>query len=221
MRLSRQSHRKYSLSPIEPEALLHGLELTTGKAAELCDISPRQLRYWADHGIIETVGDEEERDGDESDVYRTYHFTALRKVLLIKQLMDMGHGLKRATREAELYLKQSEDARLKADADRQVCEEMLQQQTNRLLAISEQVRSAMQRGRISRADLRDIAFELHYLLKLLPDEDCTTLQLQRDVNAINQFRAMIDQFVLYVEDKVADTLSGHWQVPSRFVRRMP
>ena len=207
MRLSGHGNGKTSLSPINPEELLQGLKLTTGKAAEFCDISRRQLCYWTDKGIIETLEDDGEGDSDESGARRVYDFTALRKVLMIKQLLEMGPGLKRATREAEFYLQQMEDELLEPDADRRACEEMLQQQTERLLGVSDQVRSAVQRGRVSPADMRYIAREIHYLLELLTYEDSATMQLQEDVNAINQFRALIDQLVLHVEEKTADTLS--------------
>ncbi|MHB0939112.1 MAG: MerR family transcriptional regulator [Armatimonadota bacterium] len=208
MRLSGHGNGKTSLSPIDPEELLQGLKLTTGKAAEFCDISRRQLCYWTDKGIIETLEEDGEGEVDESGARRVYDFTALRKVLLIKQLLEMGRGLKRATREAEFYLQQTEDEMLEPDADRRTCEEMLQQQTERLLGVSDQVRTAVQRGRVSPADMRNIAREVHYLLELLTYEDSATLQLQEDVNAINQFRALIDQLVLHVEDKVADTMSA-------------
>jgi len=187
--------------------LLQGLKLTTGKAAEFCDISRRQLCYWTDKGIIETLEDEGESESDESGARRVYDFMALRKVLLIKQLLEMGRGLKRATREAEFYLQQMDEELLDTDADRRICEEMLQQQTERLLVISEQVRSAVQRGRVSPADMRDIVREIHFLLELLTYEDGATMQLQEDVNAVNKFRALIDQLVLHVEEKVADSLS--------------
>jgi len=207
MRLSGHSNGKTSLSPIDPEELLQGLKLTTGKAAEFCDISRRQLCYWTDKGIIETLEDEGESESDESGARRVYDFMALRKVLLIKQLLEMGRGLKRATREAEFYLQQMDEELLDTDADRRICEEMLQQQTERLLVISEQVRSAVQRGRVSPADMRDIVREIHFLLELLTYEDGATMQLQEDVNAVNKFRALIDQLVLHVEEKVADSLS--------------
>jgi len=207
MRLGGHSNDKNSLSPIDPEELLQGLKLTTGKAAEFCDISRRQLCYWTDKGIVDTLEDDGESDGDDSGARRVYDFTALRKVLLIKQLLEMGRGLKRATREAEFYLQQLEDDQLQANADRRACEEMLQQQTERLLGISEQIRSSAQRGRVSPADMREIAREIHFLLELLTYEESATMQLQEDVNAINQFRALIDQLVLNVEDKVSETLA--------------
>lgn len=208
MKLSGHSNGKTSLSPIDPEELLQGLKLTTGKAAEFCDISRRQLCYWTDKGIIETLEDEGEVEGDESGARRVYDFMALRKVLLIKQLLEMGRGLKRATREAEFYLQQMDEELLATDADRRDCEEMLQQQTERLLVLADQTRSAVQRGRVSPADMREIVREIHFLLELLTYEDSATMQLQEDVNAVNKFRALIDQLVLHVEEKVADSLSA-------------
>lgn len=213
MRLSGHVNGKNSLSPIDPEELLQGLKLTTGKAAEFCDISRRQLCYWTDKGIIETLEEEGESDDGETGARRVYDFHSLRKVLLIKQLLEMGRGLKRATREAEFYLQQMQDELLEPDADRRTCEEMLQQQTERLLMVADQVRTAVQRGRVSPADMRFIGREAHFLLELLTYEESATLQLQEDVNAINQFRALIDQLVLHVEDKVADSL------PARRVMR--
>ena len=205
MRLSSHGNGKNSLTPIDPEVLLEGLKLTTGKAAEFCDISRRQLCYWTDKGIVETLEDEEsEMEDGELGARRIYDFTALRKVLLIKQLLEMGRGLKRATREAEYYLQQRTDDELPGEADRRACEEMLQQQTERLLLVADQVRSAVQRGRVSPADLREIAREIHFLLELMTYEDGATLQLQEDVEAINQFRALIDQLALHIEEKVAD-----------------
>ena len=206
MRLSGHANGKNSLSPIDPEELLQGLKLTTGKAAEFCDISRRQLCYWTDKGIIETLEEDGESDDGENGARRVYDFTALRKVLLIKQLLEMGRGLKRATREAEFYLQQTMDELLEPDADRRACEEMLQQLTERLLTLSDQMRSAVQRGRVSPADMRYIAREIHYLLELLTYEDSATLQLQEEVNAVNQFRALIDQLALHIEEMVADTL---------------
>ncbi len=204
MKLGSHGTGKNSLSPIDPEELLQGLKLTTGKAAEFCDISRRQLCYWTDKGIVETLEEDGESDDSGDGARRVYDFTALRKVLLIKQLLEQGRGLKRATREAEFFLQQAQDELLQSDTDRRTSEEVLQQQTERLITISEQVRSAVQRGRVSPADLRLIAREIHYLLELLAYDESATLQLQEDAFAVNQFRCLIDQLALHVEDRIAD-----------------
>jgi DNA-binding transcriptional MerR regulator len=203
MRLSSRGNGKNSLAPIDPEELLHGLKLTTGKAAEFCDISRRQLCYWTDKGIVETIEGEGEDDGEEG-TRRVYDFLSLRKVLLIKQLLEQGRGLKRATREVDGSLQQSDDEDLQPDADRRTREDELHRQTERLEQLSEQVRGAVQRGRVSPADLRHVAREIHLFLELMAFDEGATLHLQEDTEAANQFRALIDQLVLRIDDKVAD-----------------
>ncbi|HOF89148.1 MAG TPA: MerR family transcriptional regulator [Armatimonadota bacterium] len=206
MRLNSRTTGKNSLAPIDAEELLLGLKLTTGKAAEFCDISRRQLCYWTDKGIIETLeGDGELEEQGEDGARRVYDFTALRKVLLIKQLLEQGRGLKRATREVESYLQQREDEELEADADRRTREDILQRLTARLEELAEQVRMGVQRGRIPPAELRRLAHEVLGFMELLTYDDSATMQLQEDVNAINQFRAMLDQLALDIDAKVVET----------------
>lgn len=207
MKLTGRGNGKNSLSPIDPEELLQNLKLTTGKAAEFCDISRRQLCYWTDKGIVDTVEGDEEEFGEEG-ARRVYDFTALRRVLLIKQLLEQGRGLKRATREVEGYLQQLQEEELNSDADRRTREEALQRQTERLEVLSEQVRTAVQRGRINTSELGQLSHEIHYFLELMAYEESATLHLQEDVSAANQFRSMIDQLALHVEDKVIDTAPG-------------
>ncbi len=203
MKLGGRGNGKNSLLPIDPEELLLGLKLTTGKAAEFCDISRRQLCYWTDKGIIETMEGDGEDFGEEG-TRRVYDFVALRKVLLIKQLLEQGRGLKRATREVEGCIQQSREDELRQDADRRTREEFLQHQTERLETLAEHVRNAVQRGRISPADLRLLIVEIHHFLELMAYEESATLHLQEDSIAANQFRAMIDQLALHIEDRVAD-----------------
>jgi DNA-binding transcriptional MerR regulator len=207
MKLAGRGTGKNSLSPIDPEELLLNLQLTTGKAAEFCDISRRQLCYWTDKGIIDTVEGEEEDLGDDG-ARRVYDFTAIRRVLLIKQLLEQGRGLKRATREVESFLQQLLDEELKGDADRRTREEALHRQTERLEILAEQVRTAVQRNRINTTDLRQISREIHRFLELMAYEESATLHLQEEVSAANQFRSMIDQLTLHIEDKIADTTLG-------------
>jgi DNA-binding transcriptional MerR regulator len=205
MRLSSRGNGKNSLSPIDPEELLEGLKLTTGKAAEFCDISRRQLCYWTDKGIVETI------EGDADDISeegsrRVYDFLALRKVLLIKQLLEQGRGLKRATREMESHLQQWQDDMLGSDADRRTREDALQRQTERLIGLADQVRTAVQRGRVSPLELRGLAREIHAFIELMAYDESATLHLQEDVGAINQFRSLLDQLTLHVEETIGDPM---------------
>ena len=207
MKLAGRGIGKNSLSPIDPEELLLNLQLTTGKAAEFCDISRRQLCYWTDKGIIETIEGEDE-DLGEDGARRVYDFTAIRRVLLIKQLLEQGRGLKRATREVETYLQQLQEEGLKADADRRAREETLHRQTERLETLADQIRATVQRSRINPAELRQMSRALHGFLELMASEDGATLHLQEEISAANQFRAMIDQLTLHLEDKLADAPPG-------------
>ncbi|MHB9024297.1 MAG: MerR family transcriptional regulator [Armatimonadota bacterium] len=207
MRLSGRDSGKNSLSPIDPEELLLGLQLTTGKAAEFCDISRRQLCYWTDKGIVETVEGNDESMSEEG-ARRVYDFSALKRVLLIKQLLEQGRGLKRATREVESYLQQQDDESLRADADRRTREDLLQRQTERLEVISEQVRNAIQRHRVNPAELRELAQEIHFFLELMAYEESATLHLQEDIDAANQFRSMIEQLTLHIEATAAEPVPG-------------
>lgn len=204
MRLSNRGTSRTSLSPIDPDQLLQGLKLTTGKAAEFCDISRRQLCYWTDKGIVETIEGEGEEPGEEG-TRRVYDFTALRRVLLIKQLLEQGRGLKRATREVEAFLQQADDENLKPDADRRTREELLQQQTERMESLANDVRTAVQRGRISPADLRHLIMHVHYFLELMAYDESATLHLQEDVNAANQLKGNIGQLALHTEDLVVES----------------
>lgn len=207
MKLTGRGNGKNSLSPIDPEELLQNLQLTTGKAAEFCDISRRQLCYWTDKGIVDTVEGDGEDYGEEG-ARRVYDFTALRRVLLIKQLLEQGRGLKRATREVESYLQLLHDEELKADADRRQREDTLQRQTERLEALADQVRTAVQRGRVTGPEMQHLSREVHYFLELMAYEESATLHLQEDVAAANQFRAMIDQLALHVDDTIGDAPPG-------------
>jgi DNA-binding transcriptional MerR regulator len=153
---------------------------------------------------VDTIEGDGVEDYGEEGARRVYDFTALRRVLLIKQLLEQGRGLKRATREVESFLQQAHDQGLKSDADRRSREEALHQQTERLEHIAEQVRTAVQRGRVHPTELKDLSREIHFFLELMAYEESATLHLQEDITAANQFRSMLDQLTLHVEDTVGE-----------------
>lgn len=97
------------LTSPDPFSLLERLQLTTGRAAEFCGVSRRQLCYWTDKGLIPAQNDEQalEDEGGEGS-RRLYDFSALYKVLLIKQLLAAGKGLKRASKEIEQQVAERE-----------------------------------------------------------------------------------------------------------------
>src|SRR3990172_369632 len=104
----RRRNEAARLQPLEPTRTLEKLRLTTGKAAEFCGVSRRQLCYWTDTGIVVGVepgeGDELEGLEEKDGLRRLYDFPALHKVLLIKDTLDHGPGLRRAARDVEQYL---------------------------------------------------------------------------------------------------------------------
>jgi|GEM_PF-4385255 len=78
--------KKVSLTPIDQNKLLSGLRLTTGKTAEFCDILRRQLCYWTDKGIVETVEDSD-NDGIlfiEDASRRVYDYQTIKRVIIYK-----------------------------------------------------------------------------------------------------------------------------------------
>jgi DNA-binding transcriptional MerR regulator len=131
---------KQPLQPIEPYALLKNLQLTTGKAAELCGVSRRQLCYWTDTGIISATEGEEE-DGSDPAARRSYDFDALHRVLLIKRALEQSAGLRRAAREVDHYLTQRRlRAEELANSIAQKREEFLTEQADKLETIVSQIR---------------------------------------------------------------------------------
>jgi DNA-binding transcriptional MerR regulator len=104
----RKRGQAAALRPVEPAQTLEKLRLTAGKAAELCGVSRRQLCYWADTGIISGLeaeeGEQAEGEKEKDGSRRIYDFPALEKVMLIKQALDDGPGLRRAAQEVSEYL---------------------------------------------------------------------------------------------------------------------
>lgn len=66
-----------------------------GEVAEVTGVPTRQIRYWEDKGIIESVSKEGSKN-------RRYDYYQIKKMLLIKELMDEGYTLDAAvTKTAE------------------------------------------------------------------------------------------------------------------------
>jgi DNA-binding transcriptional MerR regulator len=95
-----------SLHNVDPFALLERLRLTTGKAAEFCGVSRRQLCYWTDIGLVNAIEPDPEEEIEEQDAAsrRVYDFSALYKIMLIKQALQRVKGLRRAAKETDDFL---------------------------------------------------------------------------------------------------------------------
>lgn len=57
-----------------------------GEVSQITDIPTRQIRYWEDKGIITSLTEEEGKN-------RRYDYKNIKKILLIKELLDEGYTL--------------------------------------------------------------------------------------------------------------------------------
>lgn len=57
-----------------------------GEVSQITGIPTRQIRYWEDKGIITSLTEEEGKN-------RRYNYENIKKILLIKELLDEGYTL--------------------------------------------------------------------------------------------------------------------------------
>jgi len=75
-------------------ALLDRLVVGIGEVAEITGVPKRKLRYWQEKGVIEPVDDAE-------GATRRFDYLNIKKVLLIKELVDEGYRLDAAQEKVE------------------------------------------------------------------------------------------------------------------------
>ncbi|HMA33343.1 MAG TPA: hypothetical protein VKY74_02600 [Chloroflexia bacterium] len=86
--------RSFQFEPVNRGALWTRLNLTTAQLAALCDLTTRQVSYWAQKGYLPRAPQNPERfNGNAVDV-----------CMLIKQGLDGGASLAQAARLATVYL---------------------------------------------------------------------------------------------------------------------
>ena len=56
-----------------------------GEVAKITGVPQRKIRYWDEKGYIEPV--------DKESTYRNYDYLNIKKVVLIKEMMDEGYSL--------------------------------------------------------------------------------------------------------------------------------
>ncbi|MBP2098093.1 MerR family transcriptional regulator [Enterococcus rivorum] len=83
--------------------LLKKMAVTIGEAAKITGVPIRKLRYWEDKGIIQSV------DGA-GNVTRKYDYYTIKKIILIKELVDDGYVLDRAAEKVELRIETLHEA---------------------------------------------------------------------------------------------------------------
>jgi DNA-binding transcriptional MerR regulator len=190
--VDKQSEEKELLEPVEPARLLQQLRLTTGKAAQFCGVSRRQLCYWTDTGIVFSVESEEEETSDDAS-RRSYDFEALYRVLLIQQALKHTPGLRRAAREVEQHLaarrRRGEELATSIDQKR---EDFLTEQADLLDGLAAKIRE-----QLSRTQTRDRVLQLHngleWLSRLADRVLAGEVLLEEDAQACLRLASLIEQ----------------------------
>lgn len=75
----------------EDLAFLKRLKIGIGETSEITGIPQRQLRYWEEKGIISSLTTEKGN-------VRRYDYLNIKKILLIKELLDEGYTLDAAAK---------------------------------------------------------------------------------------------------------------------------
>ncbi|MDO4229348.1 MAG: MerR family transcriptional regulator [Capnocytophaga sp.] len=65
---------------------LEKLVVGIGEVSQITGIPTRQIRYWEDKGIVKSMTEEEGKN-------RRYDYKNIKKMLLIKELLDEGYTL--------------------------------------------------------------------------------------------------------------------------------
>jgi len=81
-------------NPLMDQDFFSRLVVGIGEVAEISGVAQRQIRYWQSKGIIHTV--------DESDSgTRRFDYLNIKKILLIKDLLEEGYTLDAAAKKLE------------------------------------------------------------------------------------------------------------------------
>ena len=83
--------------------LISRLVVGIGEVSDITGVPQRQIRYWEEKGFISSV------DGSEGST-RRYNFLNIKKILLIKELLDDGFTLAAAGKKVDTRIKTLDDA---------------------------------------------------------------------------------------------------------------
>ena len=70
---------------MEDLEFLHKLIMGIGEVSEVTGVPTRQIRYWEEKGYIKSVSEQGKN--------RRYNYMNIKKILLIKELLDEGYTL--------------------------------------------------------------------------------------------------------------------------------
>lgn len=90
---------------------LEKLIVGIGEVSTISDVPTRQIRYWEEKGIIQSTNEEEGKN-------RRYDYVNIKKILLIKELLDDGFSLDGARRKVERRINMIEQSILKLKKER-------------------------------------------------------------------------------------------------------
>lgn len=82
-----------NLNELFSDDFIKNLIVGIGEVSEITGVPTRQIRYWEDKKIIESVVS--------SGNTRRYNYINIKKILLIKELLDDGYTLDAATKKVE------------------------------------------------------------------------------------------------------------------------
>jgi len=80
---------------------LDKLVVGIGEVAQITGIPTRQIRYWEEKGIIESLTEEEGKN-------RRYNYENIKKMLLIKELIDEGYTLDASAEKVKKHMEMIE-----------------------------------------------------------------------------------------------------------------
>ncbi|MGB7787656.1 MerR family transcriptional regulator [Methanoregula sp.] len=83
--------------------LVRKLIVGIGEVSEITGVPQRQIRYWEEKGFIASV------DSGEGTI-RRYNFLNIKKIMLIKELLDDGFTLAAAAKKVDARIKTLDDA---------------------------------------------------------------------------------------------------------------
>lgn len=81
---------------------LEKLVVGIGEVSQITDIPTRQIRYWEEKKIIESLPEKEGKN-------RKYDYKNIKKILLIKELLDEGYTLDSASEKIKKRLELIEE----------------------------------------------------------------------------------------------------------------
>ncbi len=87
---------------------LEKLIIGIGEVAQITGIPTRQIRYWEEKGIIASLTKEEGKN-------RRYNYKNVKKMLLIKELLDEGYTLDAAAEKVQKRLEMIEQTLTKLE----------------------------------------------------------------------------------------------------------